>query len=358
VAPHHERPGAAPERRPGGRIRKRRRWPTGGKSEQPQGGGSDLDDEQLEKLLDAEQTADALAEEARRTTSRRELQYHPAFNLLSADVGQLDEEAFDELWAEDADEALEILAMMSHATDRPLAALARRLAGRLLIDLTTAGPARSGGVGRLVQQPARPDSSDIDVEASLDAIHGAMVERRRPSLDDLTTRAWARPQTAVCLVVDRSGSMDGSRLATAALAAAACTWRAPDDLAVLAFGDRVLTIKDLDRKQPPASVVTSVLRLRGHGTTDIDLALKAARRQLLASNARRRVVVLLSDGESTTGDDPVPAARSIEELAIVAPADEPEHALRLGREAGARVQLIDGPLDVVSALNAVLNHRQ
>lgn len=247
---------------------------------------------------------------------------------------------------------------MSHATDRTLAALARRLAGRLLIDLTTAGPARSGGTGRLVPRPAQPDSSDIDVDASLDAIHGAMVERRRPALDDLTTRTWARPQTAICLLVDRSGSMDGARLATAALAAAACTWRAPDDLAVLAFGDRVLTIKDLEQQQPPETVVTSVLRLRGHGTTDIDLALKAGRRQLQASTARRRVVVLLSDGESTTGDDPVPAARSIDELAIVAPADEPEHALHLGRESGARVQLIDGPLDVVSALNAVLTNRR
>ncbi len=248
--------------------------------------------------------------------------------------------------------------MMSHATDRTLAALARRLAGRLLVDLTAAGPATSGGTGRLVPRKARPDSSDIDVDASLDAIHGALVERRRPSLDDLTTRTWARPQTAVCLLVDRSGSMDGSRLATAALAAAACTWRAPGELAVLAFGDRVLTLKELGQDQRPESVVTSVLRLRGHGTTDIDLALKAARRQLLFSNARRRVVILLSDGESTTGDDPTNTARSIDELAIVAPSDEPDHAIRLGRDTGARVQLVGGPLDVVSALNAVLNHRR
>lgn len=247
---------------------------------------------------------------------------------------------------------------MSHATDRTLAALARRLAGRLLIDVATAGPARSRGVRHLVPRRAGPDSSDIDVDASLDAIHGAMVEQRRPSLDDLTTRTWSRPQTAICLLVDRSGSMDGARLATAALAAAACTWRAPTELAVLAFGDRVLTIKDLVHDQPPESVVTSVLTLRGHGTTDIDLALKAARRQLQSSTARRRVVILLSDGESTTGDDPVSAARSIDELAIVAPADEPDHAIRLGRETGARLQLVDGPFDVVSALNALLNHGQ
>ena len=354
--PHHG--GARNTGRSGHRRTQRRRRVTRGKRDQPQGGEPDLDDEQLDKLLDSEQSADALAEEARRTTSRRQLEYHPAFNLLSADIGELDEDAFDDLWLQDPDQALEILALMNHATDRTLAALARRLAGRLLIDLAAAGPARSGGVGRLVSQRARPDSGDIDMDASLDAIHGALVEGRRPSLEDLTTRTWSRPQTVVCLLVDRSGSMDGARLATAALAAAACTWRAPGELAVLAFGDRVLTIKDLGHEQDPESVVTSVLRLRGHGTTDIDLALKAARRQLQSSTARRRVVVLLSDGESTTGHDPVPTARSIDELAIIAPADEPDHAIRLGRETGARLRLVAGPLDVVSALNGVLNNRR
>ncbi len=297
-------------------------------------------------------------DEARRTTSRRQLEYHPAFNLLSAEVGELDEEAFEDLWADDPNEALELLALMSQATDATLAALAQRLAGRLLLDLTTAGPARAGGTGRLVERRAHPDADDIDVDASFDAIHHAAAEGRRPSLDELKTRTWDRPQTAICLVVDRSGSMDGSRLATAALAAAACTWRAPGELAVLAFGHRVLTIKDLRQHQPPESVAGSILRLRGHGTTDIDLALKAAGRQLASSQARRRVVVLLSDGESTTGDDPVPAAGALDELAVLAPADEPEHARRLTRQVGARLELVGGPLDVVAALNGVLGNRR
>ena len=248
--------------------------------------------------------------------------------------------------------------MMSHATDRELAVLARRLAARLLVDLSSAGPTRSGGLGRLVNTAAHHESSDLDIDASIDAIHHAAAERRRPSLDELTARTWAEPKTAICLLVDRSGSMEGRRLATAALAAAACTWRAPDELAVLAFGDRVLTIKDLHQRRSPASTVSAVLRLRGHGTTDIDLALRAAHHQLRSSTARRRVVILLSDGESTTGDDPTAAARSIDELAIVAPLDEHDHAIRLGRDAGAGVQLISGPSDLVGAINRVLTRRR
>jgi cobalamin biosynthesis protein CobT len=46
---------------------------------------------------------------------------------------------------------------------------------------------------------------------------------------------WERPDTAVCLVIDRSGSMKGEALASAALAAAAVALRAPAFHAVIAF---------------------------------------------------------------------------------------------------------------------------
>lgn len=244
--------------------------------------------------------------------------------------------------------------MMTQATDRSLAELARRLAGRLILNLTTTGPARSPGVGRLVTRPADAHSDELDLDSSIEGVLTATGERRRPSLDDLQARHWTKPDTAICLLVDRSGSMDGTRLATAALAAAACTWRAPADLAVLAFSDRVLTIKDIGRRLPPRSLVATVLGLRGHGTTDIALALEAAGRQIGRSRARRKLVLLLSDGESTTGVDPVPAARRLNELAILAPADEPDHATDLARRSRATLRLIDNPMDIVSALNAVL----
>ena len=296
-----------------------------------------------------------MSDEARRSVSRRELERQPAFEEISADVGLLDESALDDLWAEDPDQALELLAMMANATDRDLAAHARRLASRLLVDLSASGPARSRGVGRLVVKPAGPDSNELDIDASLEAIHEARSQQRRPRLDELSTREWSRPETAICLLVDRSGSMSGSRLATAALAAAACSWRAPGEFSLLAFSDGVLTLKGLHQRIEPTDLVATVLRLRGHGTTDIDLALKAAQLQLVPATARRRLILLLSDGEHTAGRDPVNVAKGIRELAIVAPADESDHAVRLGREAGATVRTISGPLDIVPTLNAVLS---
>ena len=58
------------------------------------------------------------------------------------ELGALDEAAFDDLMAEDPDEALGLLADMTRATDSRLRELARRLAGRLVLDVARRGPTR------------------------------------------------------------------------------------------------------------------------------------------------------------------------------------------------------------------------
>ena len=295
-----------------------------------------------------------MAEDRRRTVSRQELAQDEGFSDISPSLGQLDEERFDERLADDPDSALELLARMTQATDAELARLAKRLAGRLVLDLTRTGKARSRGVGKLVRAPATVDTGDLDVDASLDGVMAARADGRSVSIDDLVATAWRKPATAICLLVDRSGSMNGERLASAALAAAICSWRAPTDFAVLAFGDRVIALKELDQPKAPEQVVTEVLGLRGHGTTDVALALQAASGQLARSRAARKLTVLLSDAEVTVGGDPVPPARALEELTILAPADDPEQARRLAEQAGARMAEVGGPFSVLDALRRLV----
>ena len=50
---------------------------------------------------------------------------------------------------DDADAALSLLAEMAGATDRTLRELARRLAGRLVLDLARTGAPRTKGLGKL-----------------------------------------------------------------------------------------------------------------------------------------------------------------------------------------------------------------
>lgn len=291
----------------------------------------------------------------RSTVSRRELALDPLFEEISADIGELDEAALQESLDLDPDAALGLLAEMTRATDAGLRALARSLAARLLLDLARQQPADATGIGRVTSMPYRPDRGDIDVDESIDGLLAARAERRLVDADELVVRAWARPATAWCLLVDRSGSMHGAPLATAALAAASIAARAETDYAVLSFAKDVVAPKAIWEVRSTDDVLDRVLSLRGHGTTDVAGALLAAGAQLRSSSAGRRVAVLLSDCRATEPGDVVGAARSLDELVIVAPAGDSGDAEQLAGAVGARWTTVDGPSSIVAALSEVLD---
>ncbi|MCW2605644.1 MAG: hypothetical protein JWO60_337, partial [Frankiales bacterium] len=192
------------------------------------------------------------------------------------------------------------------------------------------------------------------VDASLDALLEARGERRPPSLEHLTARHWGRPATALVVVVDRSGSMAGERLAVAALVAAACALRAPEEHAVLAFAATVDVLRAVDGSAQPGAVVQAVLGLRGHGETGLTAALEEAAVQLGRSTAARKVVLLLSDCRGDPREDPLAAALRLPELLVLAPAEDTDAAEDLARRAGARWAGVAGPSEVPALLDRLL----
>jgi Mg-chelatase subunit ChlD len=281
------------------------------------------------------------------------LSRHPNFEQVSPEVGELDEAAIDESMRENPDDTLSMIADLTAATDPKLRAAAKHIAGRLMLDIASATTRRRRGIGRIVSQPYRGEG-DIDIDASTDAFEGG-GPRRRVKVEELVARTWSKRDTALCLVVDRSGSMGGKPLATSALAAAAVALREPDDYSVLAFGRDVIVAKSQDVRRPGADVVNSVLTLRGFGTTDLAGALRAAAEQLSRSRAARKVVVLLSDCRATETGDVDAAARAVDELCIVAPEGDDAEARVLAASVGARIATVAEPTDVPSALSEVLD---
>ena len=166
-----------------------------------------------------------------KTTGRHELARHARFAEISPAVGVLDEQALHRALADDPT-AFELLAAMTTATDENLRAAAIRLCAALVLERARAGPATTWGVSRL--RPVRGASGgDLDIDASVEGVSAARAEARPVTVDDLTTVQWARAPTAFAVVVDRSGSMNGARLAADTVETA----RALPELIILAPAD-------------------------------------------------------------------------------------------------------------------------
>jgi len=290
-----------------------------------------------------------------KTVGRRELSRHARFAEISPEVGVLDEQAMSRALADDP-AAFELLAAMTTATDETLRAAAIRLSASIVLERARAGRASMRGVSRL--RPVRgATDGDLDIDASIEGVSAARAEARPVTPEDLITVQWAKAHTAFAVVVDRSGSMSGARLAAAATVAAACALRAPREHAVLSFAGSVEVIRPLVSDVAPAVVAERLLRVRGHGVTRLAAALKAAGEQLAPARARRRVVILLSDCRSTDDDDTLETARALTELIILAPADDHEQAAHLADLAGARWAAIAHPLDAAAVLDRLLETR-
>jgi len=258
-----------------------------------------------------------------RTLGRDQLaSRHEGFAEVSPGLGELDADALDDALSRDPEAAAALLADLAVATDAELRARARRIAGRVFLRLGRVGAARSRGTRRL--GPRRGGHGDLDLDRTLDAWHPGTGP---PRPEDLVTRDWTAHRRAICLVVDVSGSMQGDAVALAAVAAAgvvlACTnggaGGAAQDPGVLSFGSGVQTLAAHGVPRPAQELVAELVALRGHGTTDLAAALRAASAQLAGAVAEERTVVLLSDCLHTAGDDPLGALAGIDRLHVLLP---------------------------------------
>ena len=288
--------------------------------------------------------------------SRQQMTAIEHFDELSPEVGELDEHVMDRLLADSPDEAVSLLVTLGDAVDPELRAKARRVAERIVIEIARRGRAAQGKVGRLRSLPLR-DGGDLDVDAAVESLAesgGSLVDADRLRVID-----WERPDTAVCLVIDRSGSMKGEALASAALAAAAVALRAPAFHAVIAFSGTAEVVRSMVTSAHASAdgVVDAVLSLKGHGTTNVSDGLRAAITEHEAARCGRHLTVLLSDCRDRAIDEAVPFAQSLEELVIVSPADDIADAQRFADVTGAAVVGVEGPHDVARALDEVLSRK-
>ncbi|MGY1840375.1 MULTISPECIES: vWA domain-containing protein [unclassified Modestobacter] len=284
---------------------------------------------------------------------------HPDLPQVSPEAGQLDEAALAELAGRDPDAAVRLLTALGRAVDPALRAAARALAARLPVTAPRRGlPDRPGS--RRVVTRRDPTGSDVDLDATL-AARGAEPHWRA---EHLHTRGWRATGRACVLLVDASGSVAGDELAAAVLTASALTqrMRPGDELAVVAFWSTAVVLQPLSAVARPELVVDRLFDLRGGGTTDLDLALRTAGRELARTRTAARDVLLLSDGMPTDSPDPRPAAAALvragARLHVLGLSTDPEsvaNCATLAAAGGGRSAPLHRPAQAPAAVRALLD---
>lgn len=201
--------------------------------------------------------------------------------------------------------------------------IARRLAIRRPREREALGGDRLGSV------PYRYNSDDIDLDRTIEML----TERPFPEDQDIIVRDRVPTRQAVVLLVDVSGSMKGEKLTVAAatVGALAGTMRPSDELAVIAFWKDAAIVQPLGQRRAPEAVLEQLLAIPARGLTNVAFALEVALGQLRRTNARRRMVLLLSDAVHNAGPDPRRAARRLPRLDVLLETDG-EHDLALGTD--------------------------
>ncbi|GAA0320435.1 VWA domain-containing protein [Bacillus carboniphilus] len=108
------------------------------------------------------------------------------------------------------------------------------------------------------------------------------------------------PSLALMIVVDRSGSMQGQKLDLAKEAAARTVslLREQDYLGVIAFDDQPWEIVKTAPIKDKKAVEEKIRTISGGGGTNIYPALEEAYDQMLGNAAKRKHIILLTDGQS------------------------------------------------------------
>ena len=125
------------------------------------------------------------------------------------------------------------------------------------------------------------------------------IERILPVRMDAEKRR-DEPQVAMVLVLDRSGSMSGLpiEMAKAAAKATADTLAADDLIEVIAFDSAPTRVVRMTPAKHRARIQSDISRIQAGGGTEIFSALDAAYQTLTVTRARRKHVILLTDGQA------------------------------------------------------------
>ena len=209
---------------------------------------------------------------------------------------------------------LELLALCLPYLKDDFKYLARKYATNIILKIVSKsqwGLKRGNIAGN---QPYSWNSDDIDLDNTIEAI----IDQCAISSEVIRVFERERTMKAYALIIDRSASMSGLKIALAALLSAMLVYSsANSSLVITAFNTKVDFIKHFNEILPPNIVVDKILNLKAYGYTDIALALRTTYKELMKSGLSEYIGILITDGEWTAGENPLKYASLFDRLHVV-----------------------------------------
>ncbi len=209
-------------------------------------------------------------------------------------------------------DVLEMYSYIKDKVDEDLKEVAKRYASRLIIKIATKIANLGVKSGELHPVADHLASDEIEIDQTLERI----VERPTETIEDNLVVLARKPERKGCVVIlDHSSSMQGVKVAIAALAAATIALHFKENYGVVAFSTRAALLKRINQTTSPTRVAEDVLSLDAKGYTNIREALQVALGEVRSYD--KRIGILLTDGDWTYGGDPLQIARLFDRLHVI-----------------------------------------
>jgi len=206
--------------------------------------------------------------------------------------------------------------------------------------------------------PFQPGLDEFDLDATLEE---TLLKPAYVSYTDIIGIDRVARKKVGTIILDTSGSMAGTKLLTAAIAAAVAAYHLRHDkYALIAFNTVASTIKAMDQYTTIDQIVDTILDTEPAGYTNISDALRLAYNQYQRAHLHESWAILITDGIVNRGGPPEPEARKYHNLHVLqTPGTHPQgeetcqQIARLGRGRHLKVNTYT---EVPRALIRLLRH--